>query len=113
MSCHRDEIFGPVLTVQTYSDINQAIQSANANQYALGATVFSEDYRTLYEAARKLQAGTVWLNTNVMSKIEAPYGGDKNSGIGRENGAEGIKSYMRIKNTVLNLSRGLDEFYGF
>ena len=113
MRCSREEIFGPVLVVQKYLDLDEAIEMANDNQYALGATVYSDNVKTLFHAARKLDAGTVWLNTNVMSKIEAPYGGNKNSGLGREDGIIGLKEYLRVKNTVLNLSRQVDDFYSF
>ncbi len=113
MTCVREEIFGPVLVVQKFSDLDQAIDIANQSQYDLGATVFSENYRTLLYVAKRLESGTIWMNTNVMSKIEAPYGGDKNTGTGRENGREGLKSYMRTKNHVLNFSTKPDSFYNF
>lgn len=113
MKCVREEIFGPVLTVQSYADLDAVIKLANDNQYALGATVYSENIRTLFYAAGKIDAGTVWLNTNVMSKIEAPYGGNKNSGLGREDGAIGLMEYLKVKNNVLNLSDKADGFYGF
>jgi len=55
----------------------------------------------------------VWLNTNIMSKIEAPYGGNKNSGLGREDGIIGLKEYMKVKNNVLSLATTVDSFYNF
>lgn len=113
MTCARDEIFGPVLVVIKYKDIDEAIKMANDNQYALGASVYSENIRTLFYASKKIDAGTVWLNTNVMSKIEAPYGGNKNSGLGREDGIIGLKEYTKVKNNVLNLSDKIDNFYNF
>jgi acyl-CoA reductase-like NAD-dependent aldehyde dehydrogenase len=113
MTCAREEIFGPVLVVIKYKHIDEAIAMANDNQYALGATVYSENIRTLFYASRKLDSGTVWLNTNVMSKIEAPYGGSKNSGLGREDGIIGLKEYLKVKNNVLNLSSSVDNFYHF
>jgi acyl-CoA reductase-like NAD-dependent aldehyde dehydrogenase len=113
MTCAREEIFGPVLVVIKYSNIDEAIDMANDNQYALGASVYSENIRTLFYAQRKIDSGTVWLNTNVMSKIEAPYGGNKNSGLGREDGIIGLKEYLKVKNNVLNLSDTVDDFYRF
>lgn len=113
MECVKEEIFGPVLVVQKYSDLDDAIELANDTDYALGASVFSENVRTLHYAAKKLDAGTIWLNTNVMSKIEAPYGGNKNSGLGREDGVIGMMEYLKVKNHVLNLSEGIDNFYNF
>lgn len=113
MTCAREEIFGPILVVIKYKDFDDAIKMANDNQYALGASVYTENVRKLFYASRKIDAGTVWLNTNVMSKIEAPYGGNKNSGLGREDGIIGLKEYMKVKNNVLNLSEEVDNFYNF
>ncbi len=113
LRCHQEEIFGPVLTVMKYGHIDEAIALANDNPYALGATVWTEDIRKLYWAAKRLDAGIVWLNTNVMSKIEAPYGGNKNSGLGREDGVIGLKEYMKVKNNVLFVGAKYDNFYGF
>ncbi|MFW6139701.1 MAG: aldehyde dehydrogenase family protein, partial [Spirochaetota bacterium] len=113
MKCAREEIFGPVLVVMKYRSLDEAIAMANDNQYALGATIWSEDPKTLFYASKKVDAGIVWLNTNVMSKIEAPYGGNKNSGLGREDGTIGIKEYLKVKNNVLYTAREYDNFYGF
>jgi aldehyde dehydrogenase (NAD+) len=86
---------------------------ANDNQYALGATFWSENPKTLFYAAKKIDAGIMWLNTNVMSKIEAPYGGNKNSGLGREDGTIGLKEYLKVKNNVLFIAKEYDNFYKF
>lgn len=113
MKCAREEIFGPVLVVMKYKNLDDAIAMANDNQYALGATFWSENPKKLFYASRKLDAGIVWLNTNVMSKIEAPYGGNKNSGLGREDGRIGLKEYMKVKNNVLFIGKEYDNFYKF
>jgi acyl-CoA reductase-like NAD-dependent aldehyde dehydrogenase len=113
MKCVREEIFGPVLTVMKYKSIEEAVTLANDNSFGLGATVWSENPRTLHWAAKKLDSGTVWMNTNVMSKIEAPYGGNKNSGLGRENGSIGLKEYLKVKNNILFVGKEYDNFYGF
>lgn len=113
MKCAREEIFGPVLVVTKYKQLDDAINMANDNEYALGATIWSENIRTLYWASKRIDAGIVWLNTNVMSKIEAPYGGNKNSGLGREDGTIGLKEYLRVKNNVLFVGKEYDNFYGF
>ena len=113
MQCVQEEIFGPVLAVIKYRSIDDAVAMANDNQYALGATVWSENPRTLYWAAKRIDAGIVWLNTNVMSKIEAPYGGNKNSGFGREDGTIGLKEYLKVKNNVLYVGKEYGNFYGF
>ncbi len=113
MRCAQEEIFGPVLVVIRYKELEEAIKLANDNNYGLAATIWSENPRTLYWAAKKLDAGTVWMNTNVMSKIEAPYGGNKDSGLGREDGALGLKDYLKVKNNILFVGKEYDDFYGF
>lgn len=113
MKVAREEIFGPVLAVMRYKDIDEAINMANDNNYGLGATIWSENPRTLYWTSKKLDAGTVWMNTNVMSKIEAPYGGNKDSGLGREDGTIGLKEYLKIKNNILFVGKQYDNYYNF
>jgi aldehyde dehydrogenase (NAD+) len=113
MTCAREEIFGPVLVVMKYRELEEAIKLANDSNYGLGATIWSENPRTLYWAAKELDAGTVWMNTNVMSKIEAPYGGNKNSGLGREDGTIGLKEYLKVKNNILFVGKEYDNFYDF
>ncbi len=113
MKCVQEEIFGPVLVVLKYSDLDDAIKMANDSKYALGATIWSENVRTLYWTAKRLEAGIVWMNTNEGSKIEAPYGGNKNSGIGREDGIIGLMEYLRAKNNVLYIGKEYENFYNF
>ena len=113
MACVQEEIFGPVLCVFKYKDTDEAVRLANDTLFGLGAAVWSEDVRTLYHISRRLNAGTVWQNCNVMSKLEAPYGGNKNSGIGRENGTHGILEYMKTKNNILYVGEEYDNFFGF
>jgi aldehyde dehydrogenase (NAD+) len=113
MRCAQEEIFGPVLVVIRYKELEEAIKQANDTVYGLSATIWSENPRTLYWAAKKLDAGTIWMNTNVMSKIEAPYGGNKDSGLGREDGVIGLKEYLKIKNNILFVGKEYDNFYGF
>lgn len=112
IECVQEEIFGPVCTVMKYKSFDEALKMANDNIYALGATIWSENVRKLIKAARTLNAGIVWMNTNVRSKIEASYGGNKMSGIGREGGEVGLMEYLKCKNNVLLLG---DEgnYYGF
>ncbi|MCL5069916.1 MAG: aldehyde dehydrogenase family protein [Actinobacteria bacterium] len=105
MKCVKEEIFGPVLSVIKYKDLNDAIDMANDSEYSLGATIWSENIKTLYWAAKKLDAGVVWMNTNMKSNMEAPYGGNKNSGFGREKGMIGLMEYLKVKNNILNVSR--------
>jgi len=101
MNIFHEEVFGPVLAVTRYKTLDEAIALANATNYALGAAIFSENPRKLYWTAQKLDAGTIWLNTSAMSNIESPFGGNKNSGIGREDGVEGLMEYMKVKNHIM------------
>jgi acyl-CoA reductase-like NAD-dependent aldehyde dehydrogenase len=104
MQCAQEEIFGPVLSVIKYKDLYDAIAMANDSKYALGATIWSENIKTLYWTARKLDAGVVWMNTNMRSNMEAPYGGNKNSGLGKEKGIIGLMEYLKVKNNILDVS---------
>ena len=109
----REEIFGPVLCVIKVKDIDEAIEYANSSDYGLGAAIWSESPRTLYRVSRKLKAGTVWQNYNVTSTVEAPYGGIKNSGIGREDGLHGLREYLCVKNNMQYVGAEYENFYGF
>ena len=100
MKLFHEEVFGPVLAVTKYRTLDEAIELANATDYGLGAAIFSENPRKLYWTAKKLDAGTVWLNTSAMSNIESPFGGNRNSGLGREDGIEGLMEYLKVKNHI-------------
>ena len=112
LACVQEEIFGPVVTVMKFEDIDEALALANDTVYGLGATIWSENYRTLLKGAETLNAGIVWMNTNVMSKIEASYGGNKLSGVGREGGVVGLMEYLKCKNNVI-YTGPKDNYYGF
>ena len=112
LACVQEEIFGPVVVVMEFEDFDEALELANDTIYGLGATVWSENYRTLLKATETLNAGIVWMNTNVMSKIEASYGGNKMSGLGREGGVVGLMEYLKCKNNVL-FTGPKDNYYGF
>ena len=113
MACVQEEIFGPVLAVIRYQELDDAIRMANDSPFGLGAAIWSNNPKTLFRAGRELDAGTVWMNTNVMSTMEAPFGGNKNSGIGREYGMCGIREYMKVKNQILHTAEDFPNFYGF
>lgn len=92
----RDEIFGPVLSVIAYSDIDHAVQIANDNSYGLGGTIWSKDLEHAATVARRVQTGTVGLNHYLPDPI-APFGGIKASGLGREFGPEGLANYQQLQ----------------
>lgn len=95
-----DEVFGPVLCVAKYSNTKDAIALANDSHYGLGANVFTEDMKKAYQIGQQLNAGSVWVNLPNGMHMAAPFGGNKNSGFGREYGAYGLHEYLKIKNNM-------------
>lgn len=100
----REEIFGPVLTVMPFDDEDDLVAQANDSVYGLAAGLWSADYRKIWRIARRLQTGTVWINTYKQFSIATPFGGIKDSGIGREKGRHGIRQYMNQKSLYWGLS---------
>jgi aldehyde dehydrogenase (NAD+) len=97
MTIAREEIFGPVLSVIPYRSVDEAIAMANESMYGLAGGVWSRDPEKAMEVARRLRAGTVWINEWHLLSEKAPFGGYKQSGIGREFGVEGVQEYMESK----------------
>jgi len=92
----REEIFGPVLTVIAYDHEDDAIRIANDSEYGLAGTVWSPDCDHAMAVAARIQSGTVGIN-HYLPDITAPFGGIKNSGLGRELGPEGLRGFQNIK----------------
>ena len=97
----QEEIFGPVLAVLTYSDQEEAIEIANDTRYGLAGAVWSEDIPHAKRVASRIRAGTVWINTYHGAPKYAPFGGYRESGIGRELGMHGLKSYLEVKHVMV------------
>ena len=97
----QEEIFGPVLSVLTYSDEAEAIEIANDTRYGLAGAVWSEDVSRAKRVASRIRAGTVWINTYHGAPKYAPFGGYRESGIGRELGMHGLKSYLEVKHVMV------------
>ena len=89
----RQEIFGPVAPITTFRDEAHAIELANASEYGLASYVFTKDHNRLFRVAEKIEFGLVGFNAGVISNAAAPFGGVKQSGLGREGGAEGLAEY--------------------
>ncbi len=104
--CWREEIFGPVLVAKPYRELKEAVAMANDSDFGLGANLFTRDYRRAYWASKRLNAGSVWVNVNNGAQMNAPFGGNKNSGMGREYGVFGLHEYLRAKNNCWNV--GID-----
>ena len=97
----REEIFGPVVTVTTFATLEEGIAAANDTEFGLAAYGFSENVHTCRRLAEKLKAGMVGINRGAISDAAAPFGGIKQSGFGREGGAEGIEEYLDVKYLAL------------
>ena len=95
-----EEIFGPVLSITTFSSEDEAIDIANSTEYGLAGYVFTQDLARGQRLIERLQTAMMGLNVGVMSNASAPFGGVKQSGLGREGGAEGILEYLSVKYTM-------------
>jgi len=104
MTIAREEIFGPVLAAIEFADLDEAIARANDTQYGLAAGVWTRDIKKAHYVARKLQAGTVWVNTYNVYDTAAPFGGYKQSGFGREMSAHALQHYTQVKSVWVDLN---------
>lgn len=99
-ACVQEETFGPVLTVQTFSTEEQAIEMANDVPYALASSVWTTDHGTALRVSRDLDFGAVWINTHILLAAEMPHGGFKMSGYGKDLSSYGLEDYTRIKHVM-------------
>lgn len=102
MRVFQEEIFGPVVSVTTFKDYDEAIEIANDTLYGLGAGVWSRDQNTCYRASRAIEAGRVWVNSYHLYPAHASFGGYKHSGIGRENHKMMLSHYQQTKNILVS-----------
>ena len=93
----QEEIFGPVLTVQTFRTFNEAIKMANNTPYGLSGGIWSDKGARVFQATNQIQAGVLWANTYNKFDPASPFGGYKESGIGREGGMQGLREYVELK----------------
>ncbi|MGE0215837.1 aldehyde dehydrogenase family protein [Mycolicibacterium sp.] len=100
----REEIFGPVLVATPYRDLDEVIRRANESKYGLAAGLWTRDVTAAHRFAAKLDAGTVYINRWSQYGPNVPFGGFKDSGIGREHGAAGLESYLKEKSILVALS---------
>jgi aldehyde dehydrogenase (NAD+) len=104
MRIAQEEIFGPVLSVIRYDDVDEAITMANDSIYGLGGAVFSRDIPKAIELAKRIRTGTVWINDFHLLNALAPFGGYKQSGVGRELGPHGLLEFTQVKHIHVDLT---------
>lgn len=100
----REEVFGPVLVVLPFDDEADVIAQGNDSDYGLASGIWTRDFPRAWRIGRALRTGTVWINTYKQFSISAPFGGEKESGVGREKGRDGIRAYMAQKSIYTDLS---------
>jgi len=111
MRIFQEEIFGPVLAFTTFKDEEEGIKIANDTIYGLGAGVWTRDAHQLYNVPRQIQAGRVWVNQYHSYPAGAPFGGYKQSGIGRENHKMMLDHYRQTKNMLISYNKNKLGFF--
>jgi succinate-semialdehyde dehydrogenase/glutarate-semialdehyde dehydrogenase len=96
-----EEVFGPVLPVFRYSDFDDALTRANDTPYGLGSSIWTHDVRRIHRAAKEIDAGMTWVNQIHYGYDELPFGGVKDSGLGKEHGLEALDTYVELKSVVI------------
>ena len=104
MAIATDEIFGPVLSVIKFKTVEEAIHRGNTTDFGLAAAVWTRDIAKAHTIAHALRAGTVWINCYDVFDAAAPFGGFKQSGLGRELGEKGLDNYTEVKTVTVALS---------
>lgn len=103
MKISREEIFGPVLSVLKFSDVDEVVRRANNTTFGLAAAVWTSDVKKAHQVSNSLRAGTVWVNCYDVFDAAAPFGGFKMSGIGRELGEAGMQNYTELKTVTMSV----------
>ena len=99
----QEEIFGPFATLLEFDTLDEAIAIANRSRFGLAGYVWSEDLATALRCSREIRAGTIWVNTPMMRELRAPFGGYKESGVGRDGPASSADFYTELKSTIFPL----------
>ena len=107
MRIYREEVFGPFVVISSFKSEEEAIARANDSTYGLGASVFTENLSKGLRVAAEVEAGMVWVNSSQDCDFRVPFGGVKQSGIGRELGEDGLEAYTQVKAVHVNLGSKL------
>lgn len=100
---NQEEIFGPVVTITPFKDEGHVLQMANSTEYGLASTVWTTNLKKAHRVAQKIESGIVWINCWMLRDLRTPFGGVKNSGVGREGGFEALKFFTEAKNVCIKL----------
>ncbi len=103
MAIAREEVFGPVMSVLDFDDEDEVVARANATEFGLSAGVFTQDLARAHRVIGRLQAGTCWINAYNLTPVEAPFGGVKLSGVGRENGHAALEHYTQVRTVYVGM----------
>ncbi|MCV2874512.1 betaine-aldehyde dehydrogenase [Defluviimonas sp. WL0050] len=103
MTIAREEIFGPVMAVLDFEDEEEVVTRANATEFGLSAGIFTRDLTRAHRVIARLQAGSCWINAYNLAPVEAPFGGVKLSGVGRENSKQAIEHYSQVKSIYVGM----------
>ena len=104
MTIAREEIFGPVMSILDFEDEDDVIARANNTEFGLSAGVFTNDLTRAHRVVARLQAGNCWINTYNLAPVQAPFGGSKSSGVGRENSKAAIEHYSELKSVYVAMT---------
>ncbi len=105
MTYFREEVFGPVASITTFKTVDEAVELANDTVYGLGNGIWTKDVDKVHQVSKRLKSGTIWVNTFLDGAPQMPFGGYKQSGLGRENGQEGLTEFMTVKSTFIRLGK--------
>lgn len=103
MKIYREEVFGPFVVIGSFTTEDEALEMANDTTYGLGSAVFTKDITRAHRVAKRIEAGMVWINSSNDSDFRVPFGGVKQSGIGRELGEAGLAGYTQTKAVHVNM----------
>ena len=100
---NQEEIFGPVVTLQSFRTEDEALRLANATSYGLAATIWTQDISKANRVAARVESGIIWVNCWLLRDLRTPFGGMKNSGVGKEGGWEALRFFTESKNICVEL----------